>query len=377
MKVIKEISLGLIIIVALVGNGFLMGQNVWDASSVATTTATGDVGIGTSSPLFDLHIIGSSTMGTALIAPNETGNGDDAQLRLAEDHDGTFGMRWVYDGGANRMYAYGFSGSSNYGPHIAINRNNGRVGIGTASPSSELHVRNSSNKATLILDGGTGSNTAEYKLSWSGAEKAHLTYAGDLNHLRLGTVGSTHIAFYPGLVEKMRIESGTGNVGIGTTTPQEKLDVNGTTRTKVIQITGGADFAESFHIMSTEPVEPGMVACIDPEQQGQLRISGKAYDTTVAGIVSGAGGVNPGLLMSQSNSDLHGEYSVALAGRVYCRADASNRAIKPGDLLTTSDIPGHAMKVTDYTKAQGTIIGKAMNSLAEGRGLVLVLVTLQ
>jgi len=44
-------------------------------------------------------------------------------------------------------------------------------------------------------------------------------------------------------------------------------------------------------------------------------------------------------------------------------------------LLTTSDTPGHAMKVTDYPKAQGAIIGKAMSSLGQGRGLVLVLVS--
>jgi hypothetical protein len=58
-------------------------------------------------------------------------------------------------------------------------------------------------------------------------------------------------------------------------------------------------------------------------------------------------------------------------------ADASNGPIQPGDLLTTSEVEGHAMKVTDYTKAQGAILGKAMSTLAKGRGLVLILVTLQ
>jgi len=51
--------------------------------------------------------------------------------------------------------------------------------------------------------------------------------------------------------------------------------------------------------------------------------------------------------------------------------------IKPGDLLTTSDTPGHAMKVTEHPRAQGAILGKAMSSLESGTGLVLVLVTLQ
>ena len=58
-------------------------------------------------------------------------------------------------------------------------------------------------------------------------------------------------------------------------------------------------------------------------------------------------------------------------------AAAASGPIKPGDLLTTSDTPGCAMKVTDHGKAQGAILGKAMGSLNEGKGMVLVLVSLQ
>ena len=68
---------------------------------------------------------------------------------------------------------------------------------------------------------------------------------------------------------------------------------------------------------------------------------------------------------------------MALTGRVYVRATAANGAIEPGDLLTTSDLPGQAMKVTDYSRAQGAVLGKAMSALPAGEGLVLVLVTLQ
>ena len=52
-------------------------------------------------------------------------------------------------------------------------------------------------------------------------------------------------------------------------------------------------------------------------------------------------------------------------------------AIQPGDLLTTSATPGHAMRVGDYDQGQGAILGKAMSRLEEGKGLVLVLVSLQ
>jgi len=72
-----------------------------------------------------------------------------------------------------------------------------------------------------------------------------------------------------------------------------------------------------------------------------------------------------------------GQHPVALSGRVYCWVDATQGAIEVGDLLTTSNTPGHAMKAIDTAKAHGAIIGKAMTGLKSGKGLVLVLVNLQ
>jgi hypothetical protein len=167
-----------------------------------------------------------------------------------------------------------------------------------------------------------------------------------------------------------------GNVGIGTVSPQTKLDVNGTARAKVVQITGGADLAEPFDV-SGDQVEPGFVVSIDPDRPGELRVSDRAYDTTVAGCISGANGVNPGLVMQHEGTSADGQYPIALSGRVYCYADARFGAIQPGDLLTTSDTPGHLQVVADYDRARGAIVGKAMSGLKEGRGLILVLVTLQ
>jgi len=142
-----------------------------------------------------------------------------------------------------------------------------------------------------------------------------------------------------------------------------------------LQITGGADLAEPFDTTTPE-AEPGMVMSIDPDRTGSLRIAGKAYDRAVAGIVSGANGIKPGVTMRQQDTPADGTLPIALTGRVYCWADASYGAIEPGDTLTTSNTPGHAMKATDFSRAQGATIGKAMSSLPEGRGLVLVLVNL-
>ena len=121
-----------------------------------------------------------------------------------------------------------------------------------------------------------------------------------------------------------------------------------------------------------------MVVAIDTKRAGRLRLSDAAYDRTVAGIVSGAGGIHPGLTLSQDGSIATGEHPVALTGRVYAWVDAdANGPIRPGDMLTTSATPGHAMRATDPSRSFGSTIGKAMGSLERGKGLVLTLVNLQ
>lgn len=152
----------------------------------------------------------------------------------------------------------------------------------------------------------------------------------------------------------------------------------GRTTTRILTITGGADIAEPFDVRSeSDAPEPGQVVCIDPKNPGKLVVSSKAYDRTVAGVISGAGGVNPGMVMSQGGSIADGKHPVALTGRVYVWADATTAPIEVGDLLTTSDVAGRAAKVVDHQRAQGAILGKAMTPLREGHGLILVLVSLQ
>jgi hypothetical protein len=169
---------------------------------------------------------------------------------------------------------------------------------------------------------------------------------------------------------------GTGNVGIGTSSPTAKLEVAGRTKTCVLEITGGCDLAEPFEMSDSQPIPKGALVIIDEEHPGQLKLSQQAYDKRVAGVVSGAGGINPGLTLTQEGV-LEGGQNVALSGRVYALATAANGPIKPGDLLTTSNVPGRAMKATDKERLDGSIIGKAMSSLEDGEGLVLLLVNPQ
>lgn len=166
-----------------------------------------------------------------------------------------------------------------------------------------------------------------------------------------------------------------GKVGIGTTNPSQLLDVAGTANVNVLSIDGGADLAEPFVINDENAIEPGTVVILDPDNPGQMRVSDGAYDPLVAGIVSGAGGINPGLIMQQADLQVDGEtHPVALTGQVYVKAVGK---VEIGDLLTTSDVPGHAMSATDRDRAFGAVIGKAMSSQDGGTGLILVLVALQ
>jgi len=313
--------------------------NSGTAGVLMTIQDNGNVGVGTTTPGQKLDVNGAIRVlaGNSIVFDNSTDSGN-TQLyydgsELVSDH-----RVWVNSGG--------------------LIVNSGNVGIGTANPLTTLHVSSGSAAELLITSTAAGGGGWNLGTGWGG----------------VGSTRSLYLYDYVAAATRLVVDQ-AGNVGIGTNSPQALLDVNGMARVKVLSITGGSDVAEPF-AMSGGDIPKGAVVVIDDAHPGQLKLSQRAYDKRVAGIVSGAGGVNPGLTLSQQCL-VEGGQNVALTGRVYALADAANAPIEPGDLLTTSAIPGHAMKVIDPTKAQGAIIGKSMSHLESGRGLVLVLVTLQ
>jgi hypothetical protein len=134
-----------------------------------------------------------------------------------------------------------------------------------------------------------------------------------------------------------------------------------------------ADCAEEFEL-EAGPIEPGTVVVLS--DSARLLPSAAEYDTRVAGVISGAGAYRPGITLDARSRD-GDAVPVALMGKVYCRADAGAAPIEVGDMLTTSALPGHAMKATDPMRSFGAIIGKALAPLASGRGLIPVLASLR
>ena len=311
----------------------------------------GNIGIGTTTPKQRLHNTGDYYGRGHIYLYAFQGDGSDGTAYLqARDDSGTssIGMQLrTQDGGKIRDAVYLSA--------------NGNVGIGTTTPAAKLDV---SGGAININNIGDQATVLGIGIERSWAFKQQGTGSGTA--LKLQSIGG-------GGNKNFLIETG-GNVGIGTLAPVAKLHVAGTMRCDVVEIMG-ADLAEKFP--TTESLEPGMVVSIDPENAGMLRRSRRAYDRLVAGIVSGANGLSVGVVLGHlpGNEDAP---PIALSGRVWVQCDASHVAISPGDFLTSSWLPGVAMKAVDLDRAQGAIIGKAMTAIGTGEtGLVLVLVTLQ
>jgi hypothetical protein len=129
----------------------------------------------------------------------------------------------------------------------------------------------------------------------------------------------------------------------------------------------GADFAEM--LPAVEGLQPGDVLVIGLD--GKLALSDSAYQPNVVGVYS----TQPGFIGGAADgADLTGKVPLAVAGVVLVKANAENGAIQPGDLLTTSSTPGYAMRCASIELCYGRAIGKALEGLKSGTGLILVLV---
>lgn len=127
---------------------------------------------------------------------------------------------------------------------------------------------------------------------------------------------------------------------------------------------GGADFAEM--LPAAEDLEPGDVLVIGSD--GQLFRSSRPYDASVVGVYS----TQPGFIGGSDEEMENPKVPLAIVGIVPVKASAENGPISPGDLLTTSSTPGHAMRADSFVG--GTIIGKALEPLEEDTGFIKMLV---
>jgi len=257
---------------------------------------------------------------------------------------------------------------------LALNTPGGRVGVGTTAPAARFHSVTTTDPAAI---------RGEYNGQFGNGNAGVLGISYSLDANGVGVWGTSVFGY------GVRGDCQGGDGVYGTTANSfaagghfvntaggPALYAEGLAKVKTLQILGGADIVEGFDTSDKETHAPGTVVVIDDKHAGHLRASRDPYDTKVAGVVSGAGGVAAGIRLGQDGA-LDGETPVAMTGRVYVKCSTENGAIRPGDLLTTSATRGHAMRASDRERRAGAVIGKAMSALDGETGLVLVLVNLQ
>lgn len=247
-----------------------------------------------------------------------------------------------------------------------ITRLRGTLGIGTDSPRTTVHVIGRISSGLDFTSAGAMTFFPPDGFAWFHIDN------GPSGGRPIGRLRISH-GNNPGDNEIMNILQ-NGNIGIGTNAPAARLHVNGSIRTTGDIVLENADCAEEFDVPDHEVIKPGMVMSLNDD--ASVSPSSVAYDRRVAGVISGAGSFRPALVLDKRDGVLK-RVPLALLGKVFCMADASESPIAVGDLLTTSQTAGHAMKATDPGRAFGAVLGKALGSLKEGQGLLPVLVALQ
>lgn len=200
----------------------------------------------------------SGTAGTGVVGVATAASGDTRGVVGRSDSTSGRGVFGVASAASGTTYGvYGEVNSPNGWAGYFVGRGyfSGRVGIGiSSSPAAPLDIRGG-NWDTASTEGDLRIGSLSYRLklgiATDGGGAGHTTIAaqGGVNALSLGA--GTTLA-----TQRTLTILGTGNVGIGTTTPATKLEVNGTARVTVLEITG-ADLAEKFP--TTETLEPGTV----------------------------------------------------------------------------------------------------------------------
>jgi len=246
---------------------------------------------------------------------------------------------------------------------------------------------------SIKLDGSDGSISVEVDGYGRLAFNPH-ALKGSVAGLFLGgaiTPGYISIRGNRGREDSIRINGLGPNIILQDNVGKDSLKLDGEARKVIMQDISGknsiildgrtgdimlknADCAEDFDIVELAEAEPGNVMVIS--EDGKLQRSNKAYDTRVAGVISGAGDYKPGLVLDKKQSD-ESRRSISLIGKVYCKVDADSLPVEVGDMLTTSFVPGHAMKASDPVKAFGAVIGKALRPLRKGKALIPILIALQ
>ncbi len=335
---------------------FRIGVDNVDDSLFTIEGNTGDVGIGTDNPRQRLEVRTPESSGGIEINNSNSGSGDPI-LAFSLEGSETFTMG-IDDSDFDKFKIGSSSLATN--TYMTI-ETDGDVGIGTTNPSEKLAVEDED-------DLGSSVDLLELTVGASSSDGCQIIEAKRGSNLVFCVYGDGDV---------------TADGAIAG---------------------GGADFAEMIRVApGASTVKPGDVMVIDADNPRSTKKSVSSRSTLVAGLYS----TNPGFVASERDwdnpngeliptglseeqdlagerrrshnmSDMAAEFDevpLAIVGIVPCKVSAENGPIRIGDLLVTSDTPGHAMR--DGNPSVGTVLGKALDNLPSGTGVIKILLTLQ
>jgi hypothetical protein len=299
-------------------------------------------GLKASSGSFDAGVFAESDSGDGLLAKSNSGNGVRAE---SESGDGLVaGTK-----GLNKSAVFAFNTGQGDAPTGGSPGGNGVFGLTGVNGGAGVFGANNGTKGRGVQGDGPEVGVGGFSAAGNGV-------------LAQSTTGIAILAQGP------RAGRFEGNVEVtGNIVVDKDVAVSGDIRLPQ------RDIAELFPACPDAQLLPGSVMVIDPE--GMLTASTEAYDTRAVGIVSSGGDLRPAMILGAGHPE--GTASIAMVGTTYCQADASDAPILPGDLLVSGQRKGHAMKALDSFRRIGAIIGKSLERLDSGQGLVRVVVTLQ
>lgn len=374
-------------------------------------TNSGNVGVGTNTPDIHakLHVFKPASAGIDIQSSN---SGGWSRVRLVTGTR-TYGF-FAGDGSEglapNKIGLYDY----NAGAFRMMVDSSGNVGFGTSSPPSRLSVVGPVQNGvfTVFIDSTAGGQAgSQHGIQINGTSATTYLSAGATSvfgaapHVNVNAADNTNYAVTFGntggwgrvvrlrssssdsTVPVMRVEGSNGStvalsaqangtVGVGTGSPDAsyKLDVVGNVRVSGNIAAKYQDVAE--WVETSQALPAATVVVLHANRSNHVVASSRAYDTRVAGVISS----QPGLILGERAEN---KVLVATTGRVKIKVDATRGAIRVGDLLVTSNKEGLAMKSRPISVGgarihrPGTIIGKALEPLANGRGEILVLLSLQ
>jgi hypothetical protein len=332
------------------------GIGVYGKGSGVGVTGSSDAksGVGVSGDGYE-GVEGASLNGTGVGGGSYHGNGVLGSSSLANGVEGASGSSTasgVY--GENEHGGYGVAGRAN-GSGVGVLGDN--PGDGGEAGQFNGQVR--------ITRSGASSGTA------AALQTENYNSFGEVGWLRMGSVSNTSPVLMlikwsssSGDFLQCRNELSPGNF------PQKcHIDSNGT-------FVSGSDFAESLRALGEKAsYSPGDVLSMSTRKPGQVLKAHRPFDRALIGVYStrpAVLGADKGGVTRVGKKDV----PVAITGIVPVKATAANGPIHPGDLLTSSMVPGRAMRA-GLDPPQGTVLGKSLGFLRRGRGTIKVLVMLR